>query len=83
MNQPQHSELFKDAFNTMMDYKPGVLDSICDISAISPRITLNDMRSLVSELDAGGVTGQTTIIIDADTANIFEQLRVDMREMEE
>jgi len=22
MNQPQHSELFKDAFNTMMDYKP-------------------------------------------------------------
>jgi len=58
------------------DYIP--VPGMCAVEGVSPVITLDDMRNLVSLLDVGGITGKTTIIIDHDTAKIFAQLRADM-----
>ena len=63
---------FKEQGLTDADYIPVPGEDI------SPVITLDDMRDLVTLLDTGGITGKTTIILDRDTAKIFAILRADM-----
>lgn len=51
--------------------------------AMTNRVTLADLKSLVAVLDSAGVTDKTTVFLDQDIADAINETRLDLLDDED